>query len=83
MQTTAERFLANNNMVQDPPISCDFKIGDIVKFTNDYGVEFEPRTIIGFTTPKDILHGRFIHIDTDAPWFPVKPEQLTLLSRPS
>lgn len=35
--------------------------------------------VIGFTKPERELHGRFIHIDTDCPWFPVKPESLTLI----
>lgn len=73
-----ERWYENNRMVNESPMPCDFKIGDIVKFTNDYGVEFGPHKVLGYTTPEDVLHGRFIHIDTDAPWFPVKPESLTL-----
>lgn len=77
--TVEEKFYANNEMVNEPPRPCDFKVGDTVKFTNDYGVEFEPRKVIGFTKPEHELHGRFIHIDTDAPWFPVKPESLTKL----
>ena len=75
--TMAEKFYADNNMVSVPPRPCDFKVGDVVKFTNDYGVEFQPHKVIGFTTPENEQHGRFIDIDTDAPWFPVKPESLT------
>ena len=78
--TVAEKFYADNEMVNNPPRPCDLKIGDTVKFTNDYGVEFEPHKIIGFTKPEHELHGRFVHIDTDAPWFPVKPESLTRIS---
>lgn len=80
--TMEEQFYADNEMVDAPPKPCEFKVGDVVKFTNDYGVEFEPRKVIGFTKPEHELHGRFIHIDTDCPWFPVKPESLTLLERP-
>ena len=74
--TMAEKFYADNNMVNVPPRPCDFKVGDFVKFTNDYGVEFILHRVIGFTKIEDELHGRFVHIDTDSPWFPVKPESL-------
>lgn len=80
-KTIEQKFYENNEMVNTPPEPCEFKLGDNVKFTNDYGVSFEPHKIIGFTKPEHKLHGRFIHIDTDAPWFPVKPESLTLLGQ--
>lgn len=72
-----ERFLLNNDMVNTPPIPCDLQVGDEVKFTNDYGVEFSPRKVIGFAAKPD--QGRFIHIDTDCCWFPVKRESLTII----
>lgn len=80
-KTPEEKFYENNAMVNDPPEPCEFKVGDIVKFTNDYGIEFFPHKIIGFTKPEDKLYGRFIHINTDCPWFPVKPGSLTLLGQ--
>jgi len=76
--TVAEKWYDSNEMVSEPPRPCEFKIGDTVRFTNDYGVEFGPHQVLGYTTAKNELHGRFIHIDFDSPWFPVKPEQLTL-----
>lgn len=79
--TMEEKFYADNEMVDAPPKPCEFKVGDVVKFTNDYWVEFEPHKVIGFTKPENELHGRFIHIDTDCPWFPVKPESLTILKK--
>ena len=74
--TMEARFYADNEMVNTPPQPCDWKVGDVVKFTNDCGVEFEPLRIIGFAKPEHELHGRFVHLDTDAPWFPVRPESL-------
>jgi hypothetical protein len=59
-----------------PTIACDFKKGDEVVFTNDYGVVFEGFTIIGFAQEEDVFNERFIHIDSDAPWFPTRVEQL-------
>lgn len=60
-----------------PPIPCDFKVGDKVVFTNDYGVEFQ-LFVRGFC-PEPILNGRFIYVFTDCWWFPVKPESLRLV----
>jgi len=77
MTSTAEKWYDENLMVSEPPVPCDFKVGDLAKFTNEYGVEFGPYTILGYTRPEDVLHGRFIHVNSDSPWFPVKPEQLT------
>lgn len=78
MSSMEESWYEKNNMVSEPPMPCDLKVGDIVKFTNDYGAEFGPHKVLGYTTPENVLHGRFIHIDSDAPWFPAKPESLTL-----
>lgn len=77
MASMAEEWYASNSMVSEPPMPCEFKVKDLVKFTNDYGVEFGPYKILGYTTPENVLHGRFIHVNSDSPWFPVKPEQLT------
>lgn len=71
-----ERWYDKNDMVNEPPVPCDYKVGDSVIFTNDYNVEFGPHKVLGFTKPEDMNHGRFIHIDYDCAWFPVKPEEL-------
>lgn len=82
MATTEEQFYAKNEMVNEPSKPCDFKVNDIVTFTNDYGVSFHSLRVIGFTKPEHEVNGRFIHIDSDSPWFPVKPESLKLLHKP-
>ena len=79
--TVEERFYADNEMVSEPPKPCGWKVGDPVKFTNDYGAVFEPLRVIGFTKPEHELHGRFVHIDGGAPWFPVKPESLSATTK--
>lgn len=72
-------------IVETPPIECNFRVGDKVTFTNDQGVVFPGHTIIGFDSvdayAKSIMPWRFIYIDYDCYWFPVKPENLTLDGR--
>lgn len=64
------------DMVSEPPVPCPFKVGDLVRFTNEYGCVFEPRKVIGFSS-EVVLSGRFIHLDTCSPWFPVTLESLS------
>lgn len=58
-----------------PPLPCEFKVGDKVTFTNDYGVEFHDKTVTGFAST--VEYGRFVFLDIDSWWFPVRPENLT------
>lgn len=60
-----------------PPVPCDLKLGDVVTFTNDFGVAFNDLKVTGFT-PCFEGHGRFVYLDKDSWWFPVKPDQLRL-----
>lgn len=76
MLTVAEKWYKSNEMVSEPPKPCEFKVGDVVKFTNDNGVKFGPHKVLGYTTPENELNGRFIHIDYDCVWFPTSPESL-------
>jgi hypothetical protein len=78
-KSTAERWHEQNAdvVMKEPPHECEWKIGDVVKFTNEYGLEFGPYNVVGYTTPEDELHGRFIYIDTCSPWFPASPDSLT------
>lgn len=63
---------------QEAPEGCDLKVGDIVTFINDYGVVWPGKEVIGFDTSDHNLmkYGNFIHIDTDAYWFPHKRGEL-------
>lgn len=63
---------------KEPPVPCDFKIGDSVTFTNDYGVAFYNRKVTGFSDT--IEYGRFVYLDQDAWWFAVAQASLTLTS---
>ncbi len=67
-------------MTSTPPAGCSLAVGDVVTFTNDYGVKFKGDTITGFTLPEDELHGRTVYVDDDSYWFPVRPESLKVES---
>lgn len=56
-----------------------FIIGDVVTFTNDYGVKFTGRKVTGFLEETHFLyeHGYRYYIESDAPWMPVKEESLS------
>jgi hypothetical protein len=71
-QANFEKFV--DGLKKASPFECEFSVGDVVTFTNDYGVPFEGLTILGFTDKP--LHGRFIHLDTDSWWLPVRPDSL-------
>lgn len=57
----------------------DLAVGDMVAFTNDYGVVFGPKEVLAFRKPWN--GGRCVYIDSDAYWFPDRPGQLTILSK--
>ncbi len=63
------------NLKKESPVPCDLKVGDKVTFTNDNGVSFSNLTVIGFADD-DSFYNRFIHLDSDCYWFPVKLESL-------
>lgn len=67
------------NVQSEPPASCqscDLKVGDVVTFTNDYGLKFPHKVVTGFAPEAE--YGRYVYYDSDAWWFPVRPESLTL-----
>lgn len=62
---------------------CPLKVGDFVTFTNDYGVEFHQREVLGIASP-EYMKEMFpscneirVFIDSDSYWFPNKLSQLT------
>lgn len=54
----------------------DLKKGDRVTFTNENGVSFPGKTIMGFADDAG-LPGRIVYIDTDCWWFPKRLRELT------
>lgn len=72
-----------SDMQDAPPVKFGFKVGDVVTFTNDYGVNMKSR-IRGFA--KEVRsYGGFVYLEywkptgwiVDAWWFPVKPESIS------
>ena len=59
---------------ESSPVPCEFKVGDLVTFTNDCGVVFPDMIVTGFSPT--VEHGRFVYFDASAWWFPVSPESL-------
>ncbi|REC40933.1 hypothetical protein [Chryseobacterium sp. 5_R23647] len=55
--------------------NSDFKIGDIVTFTNEYGIQFENIEILGFTNDES-LQERIVYLDFSCYWFPVKLSEI-------
>lgn len=60
-----------------PPCDCPFKKGDVVDYVNDNGARFFNKVINGFT-PVVSLSGRFIYLDLDSWWCPVKQENIKM-----
>ena len=73
--TTLQNLKKQLNSVA--PIECGLKVGDRVIYKNDFGVKFGPFEVIGFEKKEDISGGRFVYLNSDSYWFPVKAEQLT------
>lgn len=66
-----------SDIVPNPNI--DFKPGDRVVFTNDFGVSFSNMTIIAISKYNYLwYYGHCIYLDNDSYWYPVKPESLSI-----
>ena len=56
----------------------DFKIGDIVTYTNDDGIEYKYHRIVAFGTKHYLAkYGHCVFLDKDSFWYPVKPGNIT------
>jgi hypothetical protein len=58
-----------------------FKVGDRVTFTNDYGLAFKGKTIVGlsqWTWEGADPQQRYFYAPNDAPWYSVPESSLTL-----
>lgn len=64
-------------IVDNPEV--DYKVGDKVTFTNDYGMSFPNQKIIAIGKDPELWkYGQCIYLDKDSYWHPVKPESLKL-----
>lgn len=74
IQRKGERVFDNlSDVVQNP--ERDLHKGQIVSFTNIYGVTFKNLEILGFCEPRN---GRCVYLDKSSYWFPARPEELTV-----
>lgn len=64
----------HNMTILDTLEGCEFKKGDIVTFTNEFGVSFPNREILGFQEPNE--YGRCVYLDNSSYWFPVRIKDL-------
>ncbi|MCF0256930.1 MAG: hypothetical protein HUK10_11710 [Bacteroides heparinolyticus] len=75
----AEGAVFYNRLSEVIATSNDLEVGDMVAFTNDYGVVFGPHEILAFK--KTWNGGRCVYLDSDAYWFADRPDQLTLMRK--
>ena len=75
----AEGMEFYNSLSEVMDTKDDLAVGDIVAFTNDFGVVFGPKEVLAFGKPQ--MGGRCVYIDNDSYWFPDRPDQLTVLSK--
>lgn len=61
-----------------PPVPTEFEIGQAVAFVNEFGVIFDDMTVMGYADD-DLFQGRFIHLNSDCYWFPVRPASLRVI----
>lgn len=75
----AEGTVFYNKLSEVIDTDCDLAVGDMVAFTNDYGVVFGPYEILAFGKPWN--GDRCVYLDSDAYWFADRPGELTLISK--
>ena len=70
---------ADERSIKLIPSLNELKVGQSVTYTNEFGVTFSPRLIVGIDAD-NTFYGRRIYLAKGAYWFPVKPSELTPLS---
>lgn len=77
------KWAENKNFVLQELEGCPLKVGDLVTFTNDFGVKFHHREVLGIASP-EYTKAMFpsceeirVFIDSDSFWFPDRLSQLT------
>lgn len=75
----AEGSVFYNRLSEVIATDNDLEVGDMVAFTNDYGVVFGPYEILAFGEPWN--GDRCVYLDSDAYWFADRPDQLTLMRK--
>lgn len=67
-----------SELKKESPVETQFKVGQKIAFVNDYGVIFDDLQIIGFADD-DSFYGRFIYLDSDCYWMPVRLDNLRVI----
>ena len=76
--------MGHYNPANDPSVingkqeAYGFKVGDKVEYTNSYGLIFGPYDVVGFVQEPEpqFMPENTVYINTDSPWYPVKPSSL-------
>jgi hypothetical protein len=78
MTAHEEKAFIKKNLSDTPPEPCEFKVNDIVTFTNEYGISFPGRKVIGFSKKGEVRHTDcFVHLSGDTPyWFGISPKTI-------
>lgn len=68
------------HLTDTPPEGSELKVGTKVKWTNDYGVEWEHK-VIGFNYEREYNknYNCFVHLNTESYWFPHDHKALTVI----
>lgn len=71
MTSTSKKDYIKQKLTNDPR-DTGLQVGDLVKWRNDYGAEWEHK-VIGFCYDDDmaIKYGRTIYLDKSSFWFPL------------
>lgn len=77
-----EAFIMDN-VADIAPVPCGFEKGDLVTFTNEYGVAFHGLRVLGFVREIDRQWrpDSIVYLDKSSYWFPVEVASLTLEKR--
>lgn len=59
--------------------NTSLKIGDMVTFTNEFGLVFGPYEVLAFKQPDK--YGRCVFINKDSYWFPVTLDSLKVVEQ--
>ena len=58
----------------------DIQVGDLVKFTNKYGITFGPYKVFAISKDDELWKdNRCIYINKSSYWYPCRPDELTIV----
>ena len=79
IETIEMRQYIQKNLVTKPEHETAFKVGDVVNWTNDYGIKWQHKIIgFGYKNEFGIKYEKFIYLNTESFWFPYSDNQLAI-----